>query len=117
MPIDATLLKRHFVANQMLYDVFARMEDANLPAPVLAKSLKTFVAFEPSCRPTFPAVIGKQPAFAFVTYEADDNSADAPDTEAEHEGAERGDKAHRVFHRSEVQDRRLATCARFQAEV
>ena len=101
----------------MFYDVFARMEDANVPPPVLAKGLKTFVAFEPSRFRTFATVIGQQPALAFVIYEANDNSADAPDTEAEHQGAERGDKAHRVFHRSEVQDRRLATCARFQAEV
>jgi hypothetical protein len=62
----------------MLYDVFARMEDANAPSPVLAKGLKTFVAFEPSRFPTFAAVIGKQPALAFVICEANDNSADAP---------------------------------------
>jgi hypothetical protein len=95
----------------------SRMKDANVPPPVLAKGLKTFVAFERGRRPTFAAMIGKQPALALVTYEADDNSADAPDTEADHEGAERGDKAHRVFHRSKVQKRRLTTCARFQAEV
>jgi len=69
---------------------------------------KDVIEFVPNRRRAFAAVIGKQPALAFVPYEAEDNSADAAGTEAESKGAEWRDKAHGVptFHRSQVRDRR-----------
>jgi hypothetical protein len=60
-------------------------------------ALEDVIKFESNCRCAFAARIGKQPALAFVPYEAKDYSANAADKAPEHENTEKLGKAHRVL--------------------
>ena len=57
-------------------------------------ALKDIIEFESNSRCTFAARIGKQPALAFVPYEAKDYSANAADKGPEYESTEKLGKVH-----------------------
>jgi hypothetical protein len=64
-------------------------DSVGLIATRRGSALKDVIEFESNSRCTFAARIGKQPALAFVPYEAKDYSANAADKGPEHESTEK----------------------------